>query len=79
MKKKHDIISDQSVKDIIAYIREFLRDGDDFRINQGYFGMEHLLWGYTINIWEGADFSMNKYQKCNSILIKAYTKYYYTC
>ena len=39
MKKKHNTISDQSVKDIIADIREFLRGGDDFRINQGYFRM----------------------------------------
>ena len=49
IKKKHDTISDQSVKDIITDIREFLRGGDDFRINQGYFGMEYLFRGYAIN------------------------------
>ena len=79
MKVKPSTISDQVIRDMIADIREYLCNGDEFRMNQEYHRMKHLFHSFAISIWEGANFGSNKYKKCNEVLIKECTKYYYTC
>ena len=78
MKVKPNIISNQVIRDMIVDIREYLYNRDEFRMNQGHYGIKDLFRGFVISVWEGANFGSNKYRKCNEVLIKEYTKYYYT-
>ena len=53
------------IKDIIADIREFLRNSNDYRTNQTGIGMKQLFRSYIIKVWEGTNFQLNEYCKYN--------------
>ena len=78
MKLKLNTISDQVICNMIADIREYSRNRDKFRTNQGHPGIKNLFRSFAISLWEGANFRLNKYRKYNEVLIKKNTKYYYT-
>ena len=56
MKVKPDTIDPQTIKDMIADIREYLRYSEEYHTNQIGIGMKQLFRGYVIKVWTGTNF-----------------------
>ena len=72
-----DEISNNELRAIVNNIRQFMKNKEDFKINQSFIGMKWLFWGIIIRAWFRMNFEMNKYVDCNKIIVKNYMKYYW--
>ena len=50
MKVKLILIIDQTIKNMISDIREYLQNGKEYKTNQAHFRMKYLFYSFVINI-----------------------------
>ena len=73
-----DKISNDKLRVIVNDIRQFVKNKEEFKINQSFIGMKWLFREtIIIRAWFGMNFEVNKYVNYNKIIVKYCMKYYW--